>query len=765
MSKMVRWSFLKAVSVLLFCMFVRPMPLMSQKTQGLYPMPDGIMNNSRPVLWSGNGKLYAANAARNFINQMEIYASDGISHTRYKGIPFSDTGVINDVFEYHGDLYLAGTFHFSETRNYGMLRFDGSQWDTVAETRQLVVQRAAQVWDRLFFTASASVGFPVSLYEMAGGKLQHLRNTTGSNSRLIATTQTLFFAADFLYAWNGSNWDSTSNNWSGAKLAVLHDTLICASVGDTVFVAERNASVKKLFALSSLALNTIAVQGDFIYGISNLGADFHSRYSTKTSVLDTFAINFTNGVSSNNAVYGYRFDGSGTATLNRMHSSTQVVVYAKLYEDVNLNCQYESGDKSGPGLNGYFANGNDTLPFYSNDSSEFRMVLPVKSGNWSMVLTDKYHQSSTQVCLSNLAFPNPGNYGKLYLPFSVSKPDYDVRVKLGAVHGPQALKGGVESVYIMVDDLGKKASALTLELFYTDSSEYVSSTVSPVISNQGYLKFNLINPQVLPNGKLVVALKVVSLYNLGSGLRYKVSAKLANGDSDNTDNTDSIKQTVVAVLDPNAKHSTPEGKVNDPVSKISYNIHFQNTGADTAFRVIVVDTLDIAFSLIKLQMTGYSHPCNFRFEQPNILIWEFENIRLPSGLPEATNNAGYINFEAPLRVPTKKGQVVQNRAHIYFDYQKPVSTNWDNVEHQGWGVSVSAVGSISGIRAYPNPVAQWLTLESKSANCRYELYDLHGHLLVQGRTESGKAAICMQYFASGIYLLHSSEGSIKIIKQ
>ncbi|MFK7807287.1 MAG: hypothetical protein AB8F74_05725, partial [Saprospiraceae bacterium] len=73
---------------------------------------------------------------------------------------------------------------------------------------------------------------------------------------------------------------------------------------------------------------------------------------------------------------------------------------------------------------------------------------------------------------------------------------------------------------------------------------------------------------------------------------------------------------VVGSFDPNDKQAIPSGFGEDhfilPNTDIEYTIRFQNTGTDTAFRVVILDTLSQVLDPASIKVGSSSHPYEFR---------------------------------------------------------------------------------------------------------------------------------------------------------
>jgi uncharacterized repeat protein (TIGR01451 family) len=135
---------------------------------------------------------------------------------------------------------------------------------------------------------------------------------------------------------------------------------------------------------------------------------------------------------------------------------------------------------------------------------------------------------------------------------------------------------------------------------------------------------------------------------------------------------------VVGAYDPNDKLGLPLGygpnKFIDAGTLIDYRIRFQNTGNDTAFAVVIRDTMSQWLDLTTLRPGASSH--NYTFElEGNTLVFDFPNIMLPDSNVNVETSQGFVNFSIRVKDATPLGTDVNNSAAIYFDINPPVITN------------------------------------------------------------------------------------------
>ncbi|MGB0522756.1 MAG: DUF7619 domain-containing protein [Flammeovirgaceae bacterium] len=143
---------------------------------------------------------------------------------------------------------------------------------------------------------------------------------------------------------------------------------------------------------------------------------------------------------------------------------------------------------------------------------------------------------------------------------------------------------------------------------------------------------------------------------------------------------------IIDSYDPNDKLATPSGitenRYVEPNAPLEYRIRFQNTGTDTAYTVVIIDTLSAALDVSTLQMGSVSHDYELAISgqgQP-VLTWTFNDIDLVDSLTDEPNSHGFIKFSISPLADLPNGTIVHNFADIYFDFNLPIRTNdaWIN---------------------------------------------------------------------------------------
>ena len=109
---------------------------------------------------------------------------------------------------------------------------------------------------------------------------------------------------------------------------------------------------------------------------------------------------------------------------------------------------------------------------------------------------------------------------------------------------------------------------------------------------------------------------------------------------------------ITGSVDPNDKQVWPHDRYDLAVdSVLDYTIRFQNTGTDTAFTVVITDTLRSELDMGTFQAGASTHPCTISFMPDRVVVWGFANILLPDSNVNEPLSHGFIGFRIRPRLP------------------------------------------------------------------------------------------------------------------
>lgn len=145
-----------------------------------------------------------------------------------------------------------------------------------------------------------------------------------------------------------------------------------------------------------------------------------------------------------------------------------------------------------------------------------------------------------------------------------------------------------------------------------------------------------------------------------------------------SETTSVICQQNIGSFDPNDKQASPAGYgVNHYIEQnvdIDYHIRFQNVGTDTAFNIVIRDTLSAHLDPSTIRPTISSFPYSFEVEN-NVVIFTFNDIELVDSTTNEPGSHGFVQFTIAQQDSLPFGTMIYNNAAIFFDYNYPVITN------------------------------------------------------------------------------------------
>ncbi len=135
----------------------------------------------------------------------------------------------------------------------------------------------------------------------------------------------------------------------------------------------------------------------------------------------------------------------------------------------------------------------------------------------------------------------------------------------------------------------------------------------------------------------------------------------------------------IGAFDLNDKQAQPVGIQSshfiDERGEIDYTIRFQNTGTDTAFTVVVKDTLSPFLDIATFKNGASSHRYELDIVEGRILKFSFPKINLVDSAHNNLLSQGFIKFTIRVKSFSPFGSRIENRAAIFFDFNAPVLTN------------------------------------------------------------------------------------------
>ncbi|MEP6584024.1 MAG: T9SS type A sorting domain-containing protein [Ginsengibacter sp.] len=221
----------------------------------------------------------------------------------------------------------------------------------------------------------------------------------------------------------------------------------------------------------------------------------------------------------------------------------------------------------------------------------------------------------------------------------------------------------------------------TIEFIKDSRQNFVSSIPSFSYQNADTFRLNITNLKPFDTASITIQLQnsAPPTLTINDTVFLKATIFPIAGDLDTVNNISILLERANGSLDPNDKDEIHGGKITtQQVSKseyLNYIIRFQNTGNSAAYNVLVRDTLDNQLDWNTIQMISSSHPYTISITNGNEILWRFNNINLPDATSNEPGSHGYIAFHVKPKNNLSAGNIINNRASIYFDFNPSVLTN------------------------------------------------------------------------------------------
>ena len=233
-------------------------------------------------------------------------------------------------------------------------------------------------------------------------------------------------------------------------------------------------------------------------------------------------------------------------------------------------------------------------------------------------------------------------------------------------------------------------------------------------------------------------------------------------------------------FDPNDKTASPVGfgenhllEANVP---IDYLIRFQNTGTDTAFKVVVIDTLAEWLDPASIELGASSHPYTFEMSGSRedggvILKFIFDNIMLPDSNINEVASHGFVKFHIAQMPELPIGTRIENKAAIYFDLNEPIITNvaWHTIGEDFYPTVNSTTSKWLpdvSLDMSPNPysTAALIKLNGiEKGDFQLKIFDLTGKVLLEDSFSENKYLLQQDGLQSGVMVVGIYQNNLPVV--
>lgn len=353
-------------------------------------------------------------------------------------------------------------------------------------------------------------------------------------------------------------------------------------------------------------------------------------------------------------------------------------IFGSMISDNNGNCINDAGDTP-------MANQVLTItpgPFYTTTDANGDFAAIVAPGNYTVTASaiPSHNFSCPAVPTFTANVPNPGDTvtGLDYFRDTLSYTDVGVT---GVP--PFAIRPGFTNNYYLYVRNNSPRTLNNLTGYLVFDTDIIPQMATPAASSVSgdTLFWSIPSLASTAQFSVVIQCSVSVATVLDDTVSWTAGVLPYPGDANASNNTQLDYQVVTGSYDPNDKQvwnefgENADGFVEINETELDYLIRFQNTGTDTAFNIVVRDTMDLGLDLSTFRVTATSHPMTHSITGNGKVAFNFDNILLPDSNVNEEGSHGFVRYTVNRFAGQPTGTSIENTAHIYFDFNAPIVTN------------------------------------------------------------------------------------------
>jgi hypothetical protein len=443
---------------------------------------------------------------------------------------------------------------------------------------------------------------------------------------------------------------------------------------------------------------------------------------------------------------------------------TPDLIAGMVFLDINKNGIFDN--YTDERIQGAFIHVNDKI-VTTNINGDYRFYADTDIENKISVTYN--HPHLDKILPAQRTYTNSGNSERIdTMNFAVQLKDVkDIEVLIAPC---RARNGSTSQVYITVTNRGT-VFVNNFNLSLHSPLDWTIQNTSPTAQSvSDSILWNKLSLSVNQSKTYKANLTVPASAIINSP--YSITAKLHQiaDDVNLENNTNTYSSFITGSYDPNDKLVTPEILAPNYAegTELIYTVRFQNTGNDTAFNVVVLDTILEHLDPLTFRVIEKSHPLEWYLNENREVTFNFNNINLPDSNVNEVASHGYVTFAIQPLPNLASGTIFENRAAIYFDFNAPIMTNY----------AISKVNIITVINeknalqlnVYPNPTKDILNIRwNDSGKTKLSISDISGKAIFQSVEIGNYKQIPTQNLSKGMYFIQIQNeqglGISKIIVQ
>jgi hypothetical protein len=398
-------------------------------------------------------------------------------------------------------------------------------------------------------------------------------------------------------------------------------------------------------------------------------------------------------------------------------------------------------------------NGTDTISTFTTKTGYYQFY--VNPGTYVTKIPSTLQNFNVSAPTShNSTFTNIGNIDVANFCLYPSQIVNDLNLVL--IPLSQARPGFETGYQIVFNNVGNTKLSGKVKLVY-DSSKVVfnSASIIPNLATINSLTFDYLNLNPFETRTINLNFRVLPppTVEISNILVYSLSIDPIDNDATPTDNAHILNQIVIGSFDPN-DITCLEGKkisLEEAKKELHYVIRFQNTGTASAINVKVENTLDEKLDWNTFQLINSSHTNRVEIKNGNKVSFIFDKINLTHSAANEVASHGFLAYKIKPKNNVESGDILPNKADIFFDYNLPIITNTalTEIEKTASNNEGASSGSASVFNFYTIIVSNVLAIKSENKIEKIEIYNELGQKVL---SNSNQNLINVSGLSSGIYI-------------
>ncbi len=450
------------------------------------------------------------------------------------------------------------------------------------------------------------------------------------------------------------------------------------------------------------------------------------------------------------------YDPAGNPNLPMVPFNT---VAGKIFYDLNSNNVYDNGDVESDGI----AIQSDIYSTLSDYDGNYQLNTDTGMQNIHAIEPPYYisNPANTQYNFGDTVSQGIANINFALQPIPGIN-DLTIDITKQGFH-----PGAIGTYYLYCHNAGTTLQNPIVSFTFDSLFTYSFSSITPTGINGNTVFYDLGALSPLQSSTVTVHLSVPTSATSGTSVTALAMINPVANDTTPLNNSITFNHIITTSFDPNAKEVSPAGigssHIIDTTQELIYTIFFQNTGTDTAFNVLVYDTLDADLDISTFKFMASSHQAQIDFLNPNTLEFIFNNILLPCSSDNEPESHGFVKYSIKPKSNSAYGNTIKNKASIYFDYNSPIVTN-TTTNTLGNPNSVFELSDANQMQLllYPNPNNGEFEIEISdykvSEKFKLEVTDCEGKILKTVFFKDNKISVDCKDFSSGTYLVKIFKG-------